>query len=257
MKKQIAVLLLLVLVLSAVSFPSLAFGRTFKVSTSAPMDKQGRVKVSWTDSANGAPYKLYFKCISGTKDQTTWIVSKRVSTKSYTIPYLIPGKKYVITVEDQDGDTASATITVGRRSNVYSSRPRKESIFMGYKEDQYVDEGHAKIVKKISAAAMERNIKKGGIYGMYYQVRYKSTIKKAVKHFALFALTAPNGFAAAEYMSNFTLRRPAGMDIFGMVGDSFFTEIYKHYGYIPTGTYTFQIFLEGGLYYSKKFNIGE
>lgn len=253
-KRRIAFLLFLILMLSAIS-PALA--ATLKVNTSAPMDSQGRVKVSWKDSGNNSPYKLTYKCISGTSDQPTWIVSKRISAKSYTIPNLIPGKKYKITVEDCEGNVASANIKVGRRTNVYSSRKRTEKIYMGYKEDEYVDEAHAVIVKNKSASAMERHIKNGGLYGIYYYVNYKSTMKKAINHYAIFALTAPNGYAHAEYMKKFTLRRAAGISVVGMVGDSFFTEMYNYYGYVPTGTYTFQIFLEGGLYYSKKFSIGE
>ena len=257
-KRIISIVLLLVTLLSLLPASSaLAAGRTFKVNTEVELDSKGRTVVSWKDSSKGAPYKVYYICVSkGSATQTSWIGAERVGSKK-TVLHLAPGLKYKITVEDKNGDTASATITVPRKKNVTSSRPRTETIGLSYKKDKYVEDKDAKVVKKDdrNAEHLEKLVKKGYEVGFYYITNNKSTIKKAIKHYAIFVLTAPNGYVATEYDKNFLIQRRAGVYYYGQIGGSFFKYLYEHNDYIPSGTYKFQVFLEGRLYLEKKYTL--
>lgn len=256
MKKRVIACFFLVLTLFSFAPLSLAASRTFRVSGEVTMDQRGRTVVTWTDSANASPYTVKFQCVNGSAVQTIWRAAINVSSKSCTVPYLVPGKKYKIIVEDSAGLTASNTITVPRRTNLTSTRNRTETTQVMYKVDKYASDDQAKALKTISATAIEKNLKKGYVYGIKFTTKYKTNAKTKNVHTAIFALTAPNGYVQSSYSTDFTLPRVKGTWYYGFVCGDFFTYLLDATGYIPTGAYTFQIFLEGRLYYQYVFRVG-
>ena len=234
--------------------PALAASRSFWVNSTVEMNSKGFVEVSWVDSSNRAPYEVDYICTDGTAKQTSYIGAQNVSTNRYALNNLCPGKHYNITVIDKYGDSASARITVPRRQDLTSSRPRVGSLEFRYKTDKYAADSAAKRLNTLSASAIERNLKKGYVYGFYHKMQYYKKVQKVNVHNAVFAVVAPNGYICTNYATRYTLPRQ-GSWYYNFLCDQFFTNMYEANGYIATGEYQFFVFLEGRCFYSARFNV--
>lgn len=234
--------------------PALAASRSFWVNSTVEMNSKGFVEVSWVDSSNRAPYEVDYICTDGTAKQTSYIGAQNVSTNRYALNNLCPGKHYKITVIDKYGDSASARITVPRRQDLTSSRPRVGSLEFRYKTDKYAADSAAKRLNTLSASAIERNLKKGYVYGFYHKMQYYKKVQKVNVHNAVFAVVAPNGYICTNYATRYTLPRQ-GSWYYNFLCDQFFTNMYEANGYIATGEYQFFVFLEGRCFYSARFNV--
>ena len=234
--------------------PALAASRSFWVNSTVEMNSKGFVEVSWVDSSNRAPYEVDYICTDGTAKQTSYIGAQNVSTNRYALNNLCPGKHYKITVTDKYGESASARITVPRRQDLTSSRPRVGSLEFRYKTDKYAADSAAKRLNTLSASAIERNLKKGYVYGFYHKMQYYKKVQKVNVHNAVFAVVAPNGYICTNYATRYTLPRQ-GSWYYNFLCDQFFTNMYEANGYIATGEYQFFVFLEGRCFYSARFNV--
>ena len=252
MKKKIITGLILAVLFLCVMPAALA---TIRVSSNIEMDSRGYVEISWTDTGYGAPYKVCFTCTEGTAKQREYIGATNVSTTKCAIQWLCPGIHYKITVYDKNGDRASTNIRVPRRQDLTSGRKRVGTIEYRYKTDQYVADSAASKLKTLSASAIERNLKKGYVYGFYHNMKYTSRAKTSNIHKAVFAMIAPNGYVYTETSSDYTLPRTKGNWYYNFIGGDFFTHMYEDNGYIATGRYTFAVFLEGRQFFSVNFTV--
>ena len=254
MKKRLISLALIMLILLSLLSPALAASRTFRVYSSVEMNSKGYVEISWTDSSNRAPYEVDYMCTDGTAKQTNYIGATNVSTNRCELNNLCPGKHYKITVVDKYGDTATARITVPRRQDVTSSRPRVGSLEFRYKTDRYAADSAARRLNTLSASAIERNLRKGYVYGFFHKMQYYKKVQKVNVHNAVFAVIAPNGYICTNYATRYTLPRQGSWQ-YDFLCDQFFTNMYEANGYIATGEYEFYVFLEGRCFYSARFSV--
>ncbi|MBQ9263775.1 MAG: fibronectin type III domain-containing protein [Clostridia bacterium] len=254
-KRMLAALLLLVLLLGMIP-TVLADGRIFEINAKVTMNSRGYTVVSWDDSEGMAPYTVSYEYVDESRSvkQVRWCSAQNLTTKSHAIVGLIPGKTYRIIVFDRNKYSTSRLITVPTKADISSTRKRKETITPMYSRNG----ASPKKLKNMSASAMQRNMAKGYGYGIEYSTEFYSAASKEIVHDALFAFYAPNGYVDTNYAADFTLPKKANMRYYyTFLGSSFFDGLLQLNGSIPTGTYRFEIYLEGRLFCSKTFKVAK
>ncbi len=252
-KRAISGLLLLILLLSVFPLDGLAASRTFKIN-SITMNSRGHMVVKWKDTELNPPYTVYYRCTNGSVKQHSFYINN-ISTTSCSIPSMCPGVKYMVTVEDSDGDTCSKEITVPRRDDYDFRRGHKAYFEFRYKTSRYMADSKAKALKNLSASAIERNTENGYLYGFWFRIRYTALGAKTTKHDVVFAISAPNGYVYTEYDDDFMMPRLKRTYTYNFVGGNFFKFMYDDLGYIPAGQYTFRVFMEGRLLIQRWFDV--
>ena len=260
MKKKTVFLLVLTALLLAVLPVALAGGDEddddeIVINTSVKMNSSGGVTISWSGTDDGN-YVVWYEYVNESADAAqTLIRAAETDEESVTLYSLIPGAQYRIEVSDEEGREGSALIRVPKRGTVSSKRKMSIKVIPKYRPDEWED---ARTLKTKSASAMERNKEEGYQYGIDYQTTYYSSGKK-VKHKALFALYAPNGYAWS-CPGDFTLpymdtRYVNVKTFYGFFGETFFEWLLEENGEIPVGTYKLEIYLEGRFYKSATFKV--
>ena len=253
MLKRISVLCLAALLLLSL-MPSALADRDFQIGNKVTLDNKGRAVITWTDSDKNGPYTVahqYETTLSNVR-QTLIRDAVDVQGNRCAIWGVIPGKTYTFCVWDKDNKLTEKTLRVPTKPKISSSRKSKTTLTPVYSPDGST----VKKLKTLSASAMTAKIEEGYRYGLEYRTEFYSKAKKEIKHEAVFALYAPNGFVGTNYAHDFTLPKAANKVFwYPMLGSTFFEHLLDSSGSIPEGGYKFEVYLEGQLFYTKSFTV--
>lgn len=254
------VILWLAAMLLLPAFPGAAEeSRVFEIGDEITLDRRGYAVVRWEDSWDRGPYTVLYRYAGaeGEAAQTLWRDGKDVAEKTYAIRGLIPGKTYRVIVWDRDGQAAGKTLTLPEKPAVVYTRKRNISLTPKYKTASTVLPRDAKALRTMSAQAMEKHMAQDGyLYGVDYRAEFPYRASRDVVHDAVFAFYAPNGFVSTDFTDDFTLPAQArGVCWYPFLGGSFFARLLEETGGIPVGTYRFEVYLEGRLFYEDAFAV--
>ncbi|HPJ03413.1 MAG TPA: hypothetical protein PKU80_11280 [Candidatus Limiplasma sp.] len=199
--------------------------------TFTPLDN-GDIRVAWDDSAWASAYDVTY-----TTDD--WAYSYTVSDgngKQVILEYLIPGVTYQITIESKAAQT-TVDYTVPR------------PIYTEYEAgDQYL----ALSADVFSLSAMKKDPAKNfRLEVSYPKLRHSRNYK------AKLALITPFGYSSNVYCwptFEFENQYSCVYSVFSMWGD-FMVTVEDDFGSIPTGEYTFEMYMDGQLYSYESFTV--
>ncbi len=188
--------------------------------------EDGRVTITWKDSADHGPYEIFYTTDDWQDYQTKYGVTN-YSSKSASVMYLIPGVRYHITVTN---GLSSATVD-------YTPTKRTYSEFKGG--------------KRLEVEPDSFNVSGDGYYQTFRYTVYYPRLSRSRTYNALMVLRTPKG-----YCSGVITHEPFEMDkqYIGMYSDAdlsiYLDAIKANFGDIPRGEYTLEMYFDGCLYAS-------
>ena len=252
MKKRILALLLCMITVVTLLPTASADYRTFRVNTKVALTEKGHTIVTWEDSDGLGPYTVLYKYAQNNKPQYRFYASYYATSKMCEIDDLIPGKQYMIYVQDRNGDEVSGLITVPKTGDSHSTRNQTTTLTYEYTKQ----DGKVRTLGTMSAAAMTRNINRGYSYGLKYMMKFHSAASRAIVREATFAYYSPTGYVETSHSTDFTLPKGANWWYwYDMLGEGFFNNLNSINGGIPAGRYKFEIYLDGHYFYGKYFTV--
>ena len=258
MRKTIALLLALSFLMALAPVSALAASRTFKFDKTAKVDR-GYVTISWVDSANYGPYEVsYSYDNSSTQSKVHYWANgnssnSTTSSKSLTLKLLIPGVDYIIRVEDKYGNKIEATYTMYDAGTFEDGRLKASSLTLESEYRSYSKNASDKTAKKVSsfkASTIENNLSSTN-YGIYVKINYPK-LARARTYRMLVATVAPNGYRVVDTSDSLSFEYTSGgYYYYYCLGEHIFDTLYENCGYIPTGTYRMELYLDG-MYVGKR-----
>lgn len=211
----------------------------------------GSVTVLWADDAACGPYSVYYELLAHAPVPFGWTAAQGVQTNAVTLHQLVPGVSYVFTVEDAQGNRATA--------NYYAPVP-EEGNEIGAKIRV-----HTKLIKNHNGRVLDYPWRVHEItgdadfaYGLYTKLSYVMLVK--TRHYAFsLAVEAPNGFADVVYSGELTLNYgKSEVPAWGFVEmDDYFDCLERYYGGVPTGEYKVSLYFDGKHIFSTAFEVTE
>lgn len=211
----------------------------------------GSVTVCWADGAEAGPYSVYYELLAHAPVPFGWTAAQGVQTNAVTLRQLVPGVSYVFTVEDAEGNRATA--------NYYAPTP-EEGNEIGAKLRV-----HTKLIKNHNGRVLDYPWRVHEIsgdvdftYGLYAKLSYVMLVK--TRHYAFsLAVEAPNGFADVVYSGELTLNYgKSEVPAWGFVEmDEYFSYLERYYGGVPTGEYKVNLYFDGKHVFTTSFEVTE
>lgn len=211
----------------------------------------GSVTVCWADGAEAGPYSVYYELLAHAPVPFGWTAAQGVQTNAVTLRQLVPGMSYVFTVEDAQGNRATA--------NYYAPTP-EEGNEIGAKLRV-----HTKLIKNHNGRVLDYPWRVHEIsgdvdfsYGLYAKLSYVMLVK--TRHYAFsLAVEAPNGFADVVYSGELTLNYgKSEVPAWGFVEmDEYFSYLERYYGGVPTGEYKVNLYFDGKHVFTTSFEVTE
>lgn len=230
--------------------------RIFELS-SAVLTDSGRVTVSWTDSENQAPYRVLAR-YQGSPDviQPQYIEAESTSECSWTMENLLPGRTYIIEVQDSAGVSTSRMYTLPKATPFVDGMLKANGIRVGIefrRKESSDPTSEAKRVVTLKAAEIAAN--RGVLdYGFKYQIRMPP-LAQSRSYFTQIAILAPNGYTDCEIFSDLDFSRESSGRYWYMLGDWTFDMMLARNGSVPSGKWTVELYFNGMLVNQSFFNI--
>ena len=259
MKKTAAVLLTLILLLSAV-LPVTAFAETKVTLAKKAKTKDGLTTITWSVSGTEpASYWVWAKCVSGDA-QSRFLLGTTVSHKIST-GMLMPGKKYEITVSNITG-TVSATkkYTIPKAEEFKDEKLKSTSIkvTMAPVKNSWGKYTSPKSAGSLKAKTIKKGLKnKSEIYSVKYQFKMPR-LSKARDFLVSIFIEAPNGFLKCVFSRDVEFNRVNnGYQTLWleMLDGDFFEDLYEATKEIPEGKYKVTMYWDGMLVNSSSFSV--
>jgi len=192
----------------------------------------GDTLVQWSDSSSASSYTVDYT----TEDWDVTYTTSSISGQRTIMKYLIPGLTYQITVSNGSSETTQ---------NYTVPRP----IFTEYVTgDKYLD----LTVESFSLSELKKKPT------MTFEVRVSwPQLKYSRDYTAKLVLDTPYGYTSKVYhYDTFTFENRYSYTymIFSLMSD-WLDEVEDDYGSIPTGDYTFEIYMDGQLYDYASFTL--
>lgn len=235
--------------------------RTFELSTNISMNK-GRATVSWTDSANNAPYEVAYECVgSGSVSHPSyWAGGDQASSttysKSFTIDYLIPGKTYIIKIYDCNNQRITKTYTIPSASTFVDGKLSASSINISLKpryKAYGTSDSSASSISQLQASTIMSNINSKE-YGFRFDIDYPQ-LAYSRTYFTQIAIIAPNGYTECEVHKSVDYESAYSGRYYDMIGDWTFAKMYEYNSTIPSGTWTVELYWDGMFVKSATFTV--
>ena len=236
--------------------------REFEISSSVSMN-HGWATVSWTDSENKGPYKVYYRYADGINDNQLWFWAggneseSTTSSKSFTSENLIPGKQYVIAVEDGDGNEIQKTVRIPDAPSFVDGKLQASSLKVKlaprFLPRSSADAKSAKTLNKFVSSQMDFV---SNYYGLRLEISHPQLGKE--RHYpCLIAFYAPNSFVWSYYDPDFNMAtfQNGGSTYYYCVGTGFFDEVNETFGSMVRGSYRVEVFFDGMYVGSNTFNV--
>lgn len=217
--------------------------------TGAETGEDGRVTLTWTDTADNGPYTVYYELLEAAPVPFGWTAAEGVQETTFTLAQLAPGVSYVFTVMDASGNQVE---------QVYYAPQPEDGNEIGarirFKTMRRIDRTSKKTTWSAAEIAEDNDYR----HGLYLRLTY-SPLKKT-RHYA-FCVTveAPNGFADVIFSGDLELKHgKSQVPVWGFVGmDDYFSCLERYYGGIPAGEYTVTMYFDGGYVDSETFTVKE
>lgn len=231
------------------------------LSTNISMNK-GRSTVSWTDSANNAPYEVAYECVgSGSVSHPSyWAGGDQASSttysKSFTIDYLIPGKTYIIKIYDCNNQRITKTYTIPSASTFVDGKLSASSINISLKpryKAYGTSDSSASSISQLQASTIMSNINSKE-YGFRFDIDYPQ-LAYSRTYFTQIAIIAPNGYTECEVHKSVDYESAYSGRYYDMIGDWTFAKMYEYNSTIPSGTWTVELYWDGMFVKSATFTV--
>ncbi len=254
MKRCISVSLLLVLLTLMVCVPAAAPAETTVTLKNTVSYDDGYTKISWDVSGDEASNYIVIIQPTDNGDVDQQMVKVGETTKhSIKSIDMIPGKSYRVIVADSLYRTLAEKVYKmpdpvdfedGKlKPNSIKVTLEPVSLKKGKKRDK-----NTKKVKELKRSDIEDGIEDDSIYyGVKYTMKMPQ-LKKSREFFVTIAFESPEGFLSTVIADDLTFDRVNhGYQTiwFYMIGDSFFSNLYKTTGKIEKGKYKIHLFWDG------------
>ena len=213
-------------------------------------DPYGDVTVTWTGGQS--PYKLKYYAMDG-EDSTVWTVDSNLRSRSGLIEDLAPNFDYVIAVIDANGEIAL--------EELYGNNKRFTDVTgmrLTFTLRQKVN-GRSSTIDKYSAYSITNGLTSGNYYGATIKLSHDRTTQPLPFTFRM-AVTLPDGEPLVFYWERMNLPRGGGNTGYAYWELFDFSDMWSYIlmmrDEIPTGSYTFYIYMDDGLVATAPFTVG-
>lgn len=236
--KRFFLILLAAMMLSAL-LPCAAMGDTITNITCAPQGN-GTVLIRWDKSSNGGSYTVDWKL-----DYVEYSHYDTCDSNFYFLGHMIPGETYTITVSCGN-DSGYIVYTVPRGSFTEWATAGRGFV-------QLSEKNRAKTnLTYFSLSDLHANPTK-----LFYLWLTHPWLKNSRTYGALVALKTPLGYTGyTDYGDGLEFNNDSYFAIPYNMMDTWLSSVEKDYGAIPTGRYFFEVYLNGLLYDSTEFTVG-
>ena len=217
--------------------------------TRVTRDPYGDVSVAWTGGQ--APFTLKYYAVDG-DDSTVWTVDSNMRSRSGLIEDLAPGFGYVIAVMDDNGDYDVYELAGNNKRFTAVSGMRLTLTLR-----QRVN-GRSSTIQRYSAFDITNSMTNGNLYGATVKLSGYNTNQPLPFTFRM-AVTYPDGEPLVFYWDRINLPRGnarsfAYWEFFDF--SDLWGFILQSKGEIPTGSYTYYIYMDDGLVATAPITIG-
>ena len=235
--------------------------RTFELDSTV-ISNNGRVTVSWTDSANNSPYTVAYQYVgnSNVAQPRYWAGGNEAGSttysKSFTIDKLIPGNSYRILVTDCNGMSIHHIYELPTPSTFVDVKLKASSIevqILLRQKDSSASYSTASSIDVLRASDIISN-RGNKEYGFRYDINYPK-LAYSRRYFTQVAITAPNGYLECELGSDIQLETECSGVYWDMLGSWTFKRIYDENSLIPTGTWKVDLYWDGMHVNQSSFNV--
>ena len=218
--------------------------------TSAVLNEDGTVTVTWVDEADNGPYSVFYELLESAPVPFGWTAEVGLNGTSATLTRLVPGVSYIITVQDSKGQFASIAY--------YAPVPGTENAIGAKLNYRGAKHANGRIINTLdNFSASEIALDNGIEHGLYLRLNY-STLAKTRHYTFQVAVTAPNEFTDVILCG--TLELPHGkseLPAWNIPVDEYFDLLQNYYGSIPAGDYTVTLYFNGQVVHAVTFPIAE
>ena len=218
----------------------------------------GTVTVHWIDTEAKGPYKVcyeYYADADYNSDaqnmHTRWIDQREWEGTELVMEYLVPGVPYWITVFDVEGEMAKVAY-----------RPEAAPQFSEYSWSAEVSlkarVGSADYDVAAFSAAAIMNASEDQEWGAYIRLDHDK-LEEAKQYRAVVSVTAPDGLVIIDMLdSEFDLSAGSTYTYWNFYNlKNVISSLKTTYKDIPTGEYTWSLYLDGDFACSATFSVGE
>ena len=254
MKRCISVSLLLVLLTLLVCVPAAAPAETVVTLKDKVSFDDGYTKISWDVSGEEASNYIVIVQPTDNGDVEQQMVKAGETTKhSLKSVDMIPGKSYKVTIMDNLFRTLAEKVYKMPEPVDFEGGKLKPNSVKVSMEPVSLKKGKqrnksTKKVKELKRSDIEDGLKDDSIYyGVKYTMKMPQ-LKKEREFFVQIAFESPDGFLYTVIADDLTFERVNhGYQTiwFYMIGDSFFSSLYKTTGQIEKGKYQVHLFWDG------------
>ena len=225
--------------------------RTFELNDNISMNK-GRATVNWTDSANDAPYEVYYQCVGseGVSHPSYYAGGDQASSttysKSFTIDDLIPGKTYIVKIIDCNNQKRTKTYTIPYAGTFVDGDLYASSINISTEprcKNYGSSNSSASSISQLRASTIMSNINSKE-YGIRFDIDYPE-LSKSKTYFTQIAIIAPNGYTECVVSRSIDYKSSNSGTFFSMIGEWAFENIYEYNSTIPSGTWVVELYWDG------------
>lgn len=217
--------------------------------------EDGALSITWTDSANAAPYSIYVlqKRSNSYTDDMKQPVGRQLCQEDITATTglankVVPGIDYWIIVEDCNGNVAYKEYDGGTAPR-FNEFTVEAEIMLKYRRSNAFEEVYAFSADDI------RRYQASTSYGARINLEYPQLARER-QYSMLIAITNPNGDVIVDKVSEDILYRGHYMYYWNFYTfDEYFAIIADAYGSMPTGTYTWSLYYDGLFVTSDTFRI--
>ena len=226
--------------------------RVFEVSETVRMS-HGGATITWTDSANAAPYYVAYRYADGNESDQVWYwaggdeASSKAGSTSFTCYNLVPGHAYDISVADSSGKEIVGRVNVPGAPEFVDGKLKaaalKVKLAPRYFSRSAYDVTKAKSLNKFVSRQMDFA---SNCYGLRLEIGHPQLGKE--RHYpALLAFYAPNSYCWSFYDEDFNMATFAngGSTYYYCVGSFFFDTLHDKYGSVPRGSYRVEVYFDG------------
>lgn len=255
MKKRLSVLLAVSLLAAMLACaPVSASALTMAIPGETVSYDAGYTTISWEIVGDELPlYIVAIEAMGGDGIKQQAVKAGETKEHSLRTVEMIPGKRYKVYVLNENSSILGSTECqmpdvpdfqdgkMTTKSAKISMEPRR----MRAGGDRTKE---TKKIKKLVAKEIEEGLEKGTYdYGLRYTIKMPQ-LAKGREFFTTIALESPDGFLMAAVAKSMSFKRVSGgyqTISFYLIGDSFFSSMYKKNGKISTGDYKVYLYWDG------------
>lgn len=219
------------------------------------LNDDGTLNVTWSDSGKKSPYTLsvvqkrsnsYADDLANGLGAT--VCEENISTTSGTAQLVVPGVDYWVVVTDKDGNSSYKAYEAGYAPRFYEFNV-DISMTLKYRRNNAYKE-----VSAFSASDFSR-YHSTTTYGAYVLMDYPQ-LAYARHYTAIIAIETPKGDVIVDTFGDMDLDRGHWRYYWNFYElDEVLNILHDTYGNVPTGNYTFSLYLDGRFVTSTQFRV--